>query len=284
MTYINVLLVEDDKHWEIILQDCIKAALDNLKNKGFIDDYDTNKKNTFYDSYLILTHKKTEYHLLVTEICLGNKDSWGQRLGLQLVENAVKNNILAIAITGKIDLNSEEVRDILKINKADDLFFKKHFSMASFITIVEELLENKLQSSQENNSSTNYDYQLSDYDKQYLIKTLSSLAAREPIGVKAFFRNIVNQLSLPEDWKNDIVGVWTGNANADATTLINWSETKKSYPNESQKSGYNVLGCIAEQLLEKTSDIQLLGIIIRNQLLTDEGKLEELKTKYSNAM
>ena len=123
MIYINVLLVEDDKHWEIILQNCVKDALDNLKYKGFIDDYDTNQKNTFYDSYLILTHQKIEYHLLVTEICLGDKDLWKQRLGLQLVENAVKNNILAIAVTGKIDLNSEEVRDILKINKANDLFF-----------------------------------------------------------------------------------------------------------------------------------------------------------------
>ncbi|MCJ8280160.1 MAG: hypothetical protein MJK14_09685, partial [Rivularia sp. ALOHA_DT_140] len=234
--------------------------------------------DNFDEAYTVLD--ESSWDLLVTDLGLGNDDLQPQKLGKQIAEIAYRKNIPAIVVSGTDHLIPMDIRDIFTKLGASDFFYKQTFDSQEFIKKVQEVLENQPQVRED--LSKIESYRLSDEDKQYIIATLSRLSANEPIGVKAFLKNLVNQLALPEDWKNDIISIWTGNANVDATTLINWGETKSSYPKESHKLGHTVLGCIAEKILAKTGDLQIFEIIKRNKLITDESKLEELKNKYSN--
>lgn len=269
----TILLVEDNESWQNILQLKINYALEQINHT----DYKIKVINNFQEAFKAL--QESSWNLVVTDIGLGNDDMQPQKLGKQIVELAHEKDIPAIVVSGTTHLHPMDIREILTILGASDFFYKESFDSKEFINKVQEILQQEEQS-KEQASSPNYGYQLSDEDRQYIITTLSRLAASATISATEYFRNLVNKLSLPEEWKNSIADIWTGNINADTNKLMNWIEQKKSYPNESGKSGYTVLGSLIEKLLEETGDRHLLDIIISYQLITDESNLEILKKNY----
>lgn len=271
MTVFKILLVEDDESWQKILPGKICNAIQNIDNA----DCDIKVIDNFNEAYIALD--ENSWNLLVTDIGLGELEA--QKLGKQLVQIAHKLSVPSIVVSGTKHLNRGEVRELLKKLGACDFFDKGDFDDEEFINKVQEVLQQEEQP-QEQTLSPNYSYQLSGDDKQYLIMTLSSLAASATISATEYFKNLINQLSLPEKWRNSIADIWTGNTNADTSKLVNWIEQKKSYPNESEKPDYTVLGSLIEKLLEETADRRLLDIIITYQLITDEVVLNDLKSKY----
>ena len=273
MTMFTIILVEDNESWQNILQLKINHALEKIN----YTDYKIKVINNFEEAFEAL--QESSWNLVVTDIGLGNNDMQPQKLGKQIVELAHEKDIPVIVVSGTTHLNVMDVRDILTILGASDFFYKETFDSQEFIKKIQDIAQNQ-QQLEGDILSTNYDYQLNDDDKQYLITTLSRLAGSATISATEYFKYLVNQLNLPEDWKNSIADIWTGNINADTNKLVNWIEQKKSYPHDSGKSGYTVLGILIEKLLEETGDRHLLDIIIRYQLITDESILETLKNNY----
>ncbi len=267
----TILLVEDNESWQNILQLKINHALEQINHT----DYKIKVINNFQQAFKAL--QESSWNLVVTDIGLGNDDMQPQKLGKQIVELAHEKNIPVIVVSGTTHLHPMDIREILKILGASDFFYKESFDSKEFINKVQEVLQKQ---QQEQNKSINYGYSLSDIDRQYLITTLSRLATNAPIPATEYFKGLVNQLNLPEKWRNSIADIWTGDTNTDTSKLMNWVEQKKSYPNESEKSGYTVLGSLIEKLLEETGDRHLLKIITTYELITDENALDSLKNNY----
>ena len=269
----TILLVEDNESWQNILQLKINSALEQINHT----DYKIKVINNFQEAFKAL--QESSWNLVVTDIGLGNDDMQPQKLGKQIVELAHEKNIPVIVVSGTTHLHPMDIREILTILGASDFFYKESFDSKEFINKVQEVLQ-KEEQQQEQNQSTNYGYNLSDIDRQYLITILSSLATNAPIPATEYFKGLVNQLNLPEKWRNSIADIWTGDTNTDTSKLVNWVEQKKSYPNESEKPGYTVLGSLLEKLLEETGDRHFLEIIISYELITNESVLDNLKNNY----
>ena len=267
-------MVEDTQSWQKILDGKIRNAVQNMGNI----DCDIKIIDNFDEAYTTL--KEGSWDLLVTDISLSDSEQEQKKLGQELVELAYNKNVPAITVSGSETLTNEDVRDLLLEYKAYDFFSKNKFDSKRFINSVELLLEKKLKTIQKNTSSQTEGDKLSDDDKQYLITTLSRLATNSTTSSKEYFKGLVNQLNLPEKWRNSIADIWTGDTNTDTSKLMNWVEQKKSYPNESEKSGYTVLGSLIEKLLEETGDRHLLKIITTYELITDENALDSLKNNY----
>ncbi len=274
MNNFKILVVEDTQSWQKILDGKIRNAVQNMGNI----DCDIKIIDNFDEAYTTL--EEGSWDLLVTDISLSDSEQEQKKLGQELVELAYNKNVPAITVSGSETLTNEDVRDLLLEYKAYDFFSKNKFDSKRFINSVELLLEKKLKTIQKNTSSQTEGDKLSDDDKQYLITTISRLATNSTTSSKEYFKGLVNQLNLPEKWRNSIADIWTGDTNTDTSKLMNWVEQKKSYPNESEKSGYTVLGSLIEKLLEETGDRHLLKIITTYELITDENALDSLKNNY----
>lgn len=273
----KILLVEDDLSWQKILDGKIRRAVQNMTDA----DCDIKLVDNFDEAYTAL--EEASWDLLVTDIGLGNDDLQPQKLGKQIAEIAHEKDIQTIVVSGTTHLIPMDIRELLIILGASDFFYKQSFDSQGFIDKVQDILQ-KEQQLEGNVSSPNNNYQLSDKDRQYLVETLSNLAANALIPAKEYFKKLIQELKYPENWKKSIADVWTGDANRDAEGLIKWCEQKKRCPQDyCESSGYTVLGCLVESLLEETGDIQILEIIENNQLVTDEGVLNNLKIKHYNS-
>lgn len=135
MTIFKVLLVEDHQSWQDILRDKIRRALHAM---GHPDDVIEIAK-TFDEAYQSL--KENPWHLLVTDIGLGDLSTSQQKLGTQLVELANDLHVPAIAVSGTPPVTTQHVRDLLLDYGAADFFRKQEFDSRKFITKVQELLQ-----------------------------------------------------------------------------------------------------------------------------------------------
>jgi CheY-like chemotaxis protein len=135
MEAFNVLLVEDNLSWKSILEDKLFRALDCSSNHCFIKVVDT-----FDEAYENL--KDNFWHLLVTDIGLGDSSRSPQKLGIQLVSLAHSRHIPAIAVSGTPVVTTSTVRDLLKEYGASDFFSKEDFNSKDFITKVQEIIQN----------------------------------------------------------------------------------------------------------------------------------------------
>ncbi|MEO0843309.1 MAG: hypothetical protein AAF063_31050 [Cyanobacteria bacterium J06643_5] len=270
----RILIVEDYQSWQKILDSNIRSAIQNISDA----DCDIKIVDNFDEAYTFLN--ESSWDLLVTDLGLGNDDLQPQKLGKQIAEIAYRKSIPAIVVSGTDHLIPMDIRDIFTKIGASDFFYKQAFDSQEFIKKVQEVLQNQQQSAGVNLSS-NDDYRLTDGDRQYLVKTLSSLATNALIPAREYFRKLVQELRYPEDWKNSIADVWSGDANRDAEGFIKWCEQKRTCPQDyCESSGYTVLGCLVEKLLEETADIELLNIIARSELIIEESVLNQLKEKY----
>ena len=135
MTVLKVLLVEDHPDWQIILTNKIRSAFRKL---GHLDGT-IQLMQSFDEAYQALS--ETSYHLLVTDIGLGNTATAQQKLGTRLVELAHELGIPAIAVSGTLLLTTQHVRDLLIKHGASDFFAKSEFDSQQFIAKVQELLK-----------------------------------------------------------------------------------------------------------------------------------------------
>ena len=135
MVELKILLVEDNSSWQIILQNKISCALQNLGRS----DYTIEVVEYFDEASRIL--QESIWDLLVTDIKLRDSSAKNrEKLGTQLVPIAQKNNIPAIAVTGTSLLITKEDEELLA-KEASDVFRKNNFDSEEFVNKVEKLLQ-----------------------------------------------------------------------------------------------------------------------------------------------
>ncbi|MEM7714433.1 MAG: trypsin-like peptidase domain-containing protein [Cyanobacteria bacterium P01_A01_bin.68] len=277
----KILLVEDGSSWQKILDGKIRRAVQNMNDA----DCDIKIIDNFDEAYTALM--EGSWDLLVTDIGFKNSEQEEeQKLGKQLVEVASEKNVPAIVVSGAINLNRGEVREILKKLGAVDFLPKETFDAKEFIDVVQEVLQNQQQPTR-SNLSMNDDSQVnimpntipqSDIDK--LVNVLAPLAATSNTSPQEFFKDLLNRANLPQKWVNGLAGGWTGNPNNDARKLINWALAKNGNP---QDKRLTTLGSILQPLLIEVGfndAILIVSLIIIYQLCTDKKLLETLRIKY----
>ena len=144
MTVFKVLLVEDHPFWQKILADEIHSA---LKGIGHPEDIIKVVK-TFDEAYQAL--EESHWHLLITDIGLGDFSVSAQKLGTFLVKRAQKLKIPAIGVSGTPLLTHQNVRDLILKYGVSDFFSKRDFDSNQFITKVQELLQKAVQTIEPN--------------------------------------------------------------------------------------------------------------------------------------
>ncbi len=121
------------------------------------------------------------------------------------------------------------------------------------------------------------------HDTEELIKILASQATVAPIGPQAFFRNLVLQANLPQNFVMEVIGVWTGNPDVDARNLVYWAVNKGINP---QDSRFTVLGSILKPLLQNVGlDIAslIIALIIKYHLYRDADLLKKLPVYFEGS-
>ena len=117
-----------------------------------------------------------------------------------------------------------------------------------------------------------------DYDT--VVNIFASKAAAAASSPKDFFRSLIHQANLPARWKQDMAGVWTGDAHGDAVTLVTWAEVQGGTPNDRR---YSTLGSLIKVLLPGLGIedcLNLAIVIIGYDLYRDETLIRELATQY----
>ncbi|MEO1431284.1 MAG: trypsin-like peptidase domain-containing protein [Cyanobacteria bacterium J06632_19] len=268
----KILLVEDDSSWQNIIKGKIRSALKNIN----IEDYEIKIIDNFDQSYEVL--EEGSWNLLVTDIGLGNSELQPMKLGKQLVEIASERNIPTIVVSGTTHLNRADVREILKKLGAYDFFAKETFDAKEFIDAVQDVLQNKEEQVEGENSSMSNTISKTDIDK--LVNVITNQAANAFISPQEFFKDLINRANLPQKWVFGLAGVWTGDPNVDARKLINWALANNGNPNDKR---FTTLGSILQALLIDVGfndAILIVSLIIIYQLCTDKKELEKLRITY----
>jgi DNA-binding NarL/FixJ family response regulator len=141
MTSLRILLVEDESIWQDILRDKINDAL-----KGIGHPEDTIKVvNNFKEAYQYL--RESDWDLLVTDIGLENSPTAvSTKLGMHLVSEASKKDIPVIVVSGTPVINTQDVSNLYENNQIRGYFKKSNIDVNRFITKVQDLLQQQLQS------------------------------------------------------------------------------------------------------------------------------------------
>ena len=143
MTVLRVLIVEDNKAWQKILQEDIQDALLQL---GPSNTY-LKVATTFEEGWEALTDG-SPWHLVVTDIALPPNN---EKLGMELVEKSYILKVPVIVVSGV--LAEEEIKYFSKSCKVINYFRKHdyHKNADKFISDVQKLLgvstEKNIQSS-----------------------------------------------------------------------------------------------------------------------------------------
>jgi CheY-like chemotaxis protein len=138
METLKILLVEDHREWQKILQEKISRALQGI---AAISDIQVVVVSQFDEAWECLK-KEDSWHLLVTDIGLSEPDS-RQKLGKYLVELACNLHIPTIVVSGTEILTKQEVSDLLTDNnyKARAFFSKQEFDGKKFVEKIQESLQ-----------------------------------------------------------------------------------------------------------------------------------------------
>ncbi len=273
----NILLIEDDELWTSLIKEDLRSSITNNV------DINLTISKTFQESNIHLDNHK--WKLILVDIGLSpNNDK--DKSGLTLIRKAVKQKFPLIIVSDKLTVNDQTIlfKDTETIKYLKGVFSKEHYNdrINDFInTVKETLLEEESSNSQNNIQICNYE--LDDKDKFYIIDTIEELARSSKISSKHYFKNLVEQLDLPERWQQELSDVWLGDTWRDSTKLINWIQCKNSYPKGSKQSGKTVLGNLLKIIIEKSCDPKLVSIIIENDLITDREIIDNLAKKYCSS-
>lgn len=119
-----------------------------------------------------------------------------------------------------------------------------------------------------------------DVDK--LVDILSTRSA-EPLagGTQAYFMNLVSSSHLPNKWRGEVLGGFSGNSIHNARNLVNWAISKKI---NSEDPRYTAIGSVLRALLSEElspDDARVVvSLLVGYQLILDQVKLDQLKTGY----
>lgn len=120
-------------------------------------------------------------------------------------------------------------------------------------------------------------------DREELIEILANAAMFAPIEPSVYFRNLVLQANLPKNFVMEVIGVWKGNPDVDARTLVLWAVNKGINP---QDSRFTVLGSILKPLLPNVGlDISswIIALITKYHLYRDVSLLKELPVYFEQS-
>jgi hypothetical protein len=84
-------------------------------------------------------------------------------------------------------------------------------------------------------------------DRELLVAELARLASSTPDPV-GYFRDLVDSLDIPREWKWKMAGVWDGDALSDARDLVRWAESREVIAGDHQKATRSVLYYVALHL------------------------------------
>ena len=134
MIVFQVLIVEDHEDWLTILEDYVRDALKDIFHEAYI----IKTAETFSEAYNAL--EESPWHLVITDIALGDSTEPSQKLGREIVRKAHSKYIPVIAVSGTPIVNTQTVRNLLKQDGASDYFSKSEFNSQDFVTRVQDLL------------------------------------------------------------------------------------------------------------------------------------------------
>lgn len=135
----QTLLVEDDPFWVDILERKIRFALQNI---GHANDF-IEIISSFEEAYEALSLKS--WHLLVTDIGLGDPQESLKMKGKLLLDLAHDKQVPAIAVSGTSKLTRRDVRDLYEKCYVSSFFDKIDFveNEERFINKVQQLLKSQ---------------------------------------------------------------------------------------------------------------------------------------------
>lgn len=117
-------------------------------------------------------------------------------------------------------------------------------------------------------------------DKNRLGEILAIQAANAQPNPNDFFKGLVQEADLPENWKREKSGVWTGNPNIDSLKLIDWALSKRVNPNNNKFTTLGSIIYVFMNYLGYDERCEIAQIIINNNLVLENKSLEEIKNKF----
>lgn len=108
-------------------------------------------------------------------------------------------------------------------------------------------------------------------DVNDLVAILAELAASTPAGPERYLRDLVMRADIPDRFKTQLAGGWTGDSNIDARTLVNWAVARET------------LGNILKELLDDVGCENyaiVVAVIVAYSLYGDKASLARLKMRY----
>jgi hypothetical protein len=116
-----------------------------------------------------------------------------------------------------------------------------------------------------------------------IVAILAQRATNAPTGATLFFRSFVGNLYLPQELAAQVADPWTGDAEADARTLLAWAFGVGRYPNPDRRA-YSVAGAILESLAEDDQGPdgrELARVILRYRLIGDPDVVAALRSRLA---
>ncbi|BAZ69463.1 MAG: caspase family protein [Pelatocladus maniniholoensis HA4357-MV3] len=147
MAEYKILLVEDDLFWQDLLERKIRLALrgiDDPKSAITIVELFDQAYNTI---------KNDCWHLLVTDIGLGDPSVSMLKKGMHLADLAHELNIPVIAVSGTPGLSRKDVSNLYEKFGIFSFFDKLDFDHSSFITKVQAVLQKQITTSSQHQNS-----------------------------------------------------------------------------------------------------------------------------------
>jgi len=146
----KVLLVEDHLNWQKILKSRVEQAFQNIGRAGTVK-----LCSNFIEACQALEFEGP-WHLLITDIGLGNHDESRHKLGIQLVDMAHESQLHCIVVSGTLVVTNHDVRDLLKEHGIRDFFSKQNFESKQFVDTVESILKMTLRPSSQAKCFNNF--------------------------------------------------------------------------------------------------------------------------------
>lgn len=117
-------------------------------------------------------------------------------------------------------------------------------------------------------------------DRERLVRALSEQALGAPQGPTHYYRSLVAAADLPPQFRGQIAGAWSGDATADARSLVNWASVKGVNPADPR---YATLGSLLLPFLEGVGADQraeTVALIVVHRLVRDDSLLTHFRARY----
>lgn len=256
----SILVVEDEQTWRSILRKHIYTSIKHNENQVVIE-----VASDFDSAYSLLQLR--HWDLLITDIQLhGN----GKKEGKELVKLSFSKEITTIVVSGTPIVSTQDVRNMIKKYKVD-YFSKNNFNEQEFVALIRKIFSCQMKQGTGsiehiNHSSLN----LEERDINSLSSIISRTAISSRLNPHVFFNRLILDDTLQGSKFSDIYDKWTGVANHDAKSLMDWAVTKVSSGNTEKTLLVEILNRLTKMV--SSADLNTITSIIRryNLSLNDE--------------